>query len=184
MNRVRRDIPDHGSLFNITRFVEMVIVNDYKVACVLSASEMLTVSDDGFLWLQYTKYGKNTETIFDRSKQIVNIVNSVSDNCPPFACFLANKPTGFSQQLYSSLNILVALVGVVIWTEKDEIIITSDSSQTLNSFLKYRRDTLIKMFPNDNAQLITGTSFESGIVGKALKQTLWFVTVFPGQAPY
>lgn len=128
-NRVRREAKDEWSSFNVTRYLELVIVNDFKV---------------------YTKYGKNSDFIVERSKKIVNIVNS----------------------LYSPLNILIALVGVVVWTEKNEIDITSDSSATLNSFLKYRRDVLLKMYPNDNAQLITGTSFESGIVGKALKQTL------------
>lgn len=128
--RTRRDIEDvRSNVFNVTRYIELVIVNDYKV---------------------FTKYGKSTEAIFERSKQIANIVNS----------------------LYSSFNILIALVGVVVWNEKNEIDITSDSSQTLNNFLKYRRDVLMKKYPNDNAQLITGASFESGIVGKALKQTL------------
>lgn len=73
------------------------------------------------------------------------------------------------------MNIKIVLVGAVVWTEKNEINITNDSSQTLNNFLEYRRKVLLKMFPNDNAQLITASSFENGIVGKALKQTLWFV---------
>lgn len=69
----------------------------------------------------------------------------------------------------------MVLVGVVVWTKQDEITLSNNSSETLNNFLKYRRDILMNEFPNDNAQLITANSFENGIVGKALKQTMWCV---------
>jgi hypothetical protein len=61
----------------------------------------------------------------------------------------------FCFQLYSPLNIFIALVGVVVWTEHDEINITSNGDTTLSNFLHYRRGKLAKEHPNDNAQLLT-----------------------------
>lgn len=58
-------------------------------------------------------------------------------------------------QLYAPLNIFIALIGVVIWTEYDEINFDPDGDKTLTNFLHYRRETLIKDVPNDNAQLLT-----------------------------
>lgn len=94
--------------------------------------------------------------LFERNVQIANFVNA----------------------LYNQFNISIILVGVVVWTKQNEIELSSNSSETLNNFLKYRRDKLMSQFPNDNAQLITASPFEHGIVGKALKQTMWFVFFF------
>jgi hypothetical protein len=77
------------------------------------------------------------------------------------------------QKLYSQLNVFIALVGVVVWTEVNEITLSSDGDQTLTNFLQYRRERLIPKHPNDNAQLITGSSFDGGVVGKALKGSIW-----------
>ena len=71
--------------------------------------------------------------------------------------------------LYSPLNIYIALVGVVVWTEYDEITLSTKGDDTLTNFLHYRRERLVKEHPNDNAQLLTGIRFEGGVVGKALK---------------
>lgn len=58
-------------------------------------------------------------------------------------------------QLYVPLNIFIALVGVVVWTEYDEISISTNGDATLTNFLHYRRERLVKEHPNDNAQLLT-----------------------------
>ncbi len=79
------------------------------------------------------------------------------------------------QKLYNQLNIFVVLVGVVVWTEMNEITLSTDGDQTLTNFLHYRRERLIPFHPNDNAQLITGSSFDGGVVGKALKGSIWSV---------
>lgn len=57
--------------------------------------------------------------------------------------------------LYTPFNIFIALVGVVVWTERDEIVLSSNGDETLNAFLRYRKDRLIQQHPNDNAQLLT-----------------------------
>ena len=58
-------------------------------------------------------------------------------------------------QLYIPLNIFVTLVGVVVWTEYNEITLVSNGDTTLTNFLHYRREHLVKDHPNDNAQLLT-----------------------------
>lgn len=60
-------------------------------------------------------------------------------------------------------------MGVVVWTDFDEIVFSSNGDITLTNFLHYRREKLIKEHPNDNAQLLTKFTFENGVVGKALK---------------
>lgn len=77
--------------------------------------------------------------------------------------------TNIINALYAPLNIFIALLGVVIWTEQNMADLSSDGDKTLRSFLNYRRKYLVKDHPNDNAQLLTGEIFEGGVVGKALK---------------
>nr|XP_037282562.1 zinc metalloproteinase-disintegrin-like EoMP06 [Rhipicephalus microplus] len=109
-----------------SRYVELLIVNDNK---------------------EFIKMKRNKEAVFERSKQIANIVNA----------------------LYAPLNIFIALVGVIVWTEHDEIVMSSDGDATLTKFLQYRRERLAREHPNDNAQLITDIVLDSSVVGKALK---------------
>jgi len=49
----------------------------------------------------------------------------------------------------------VALVGVEIWVEHDEIEIVDNADTTMNNFLEYRRNHISPKHRNDNAQLIT-----------------------------
>ncbi len=58
-------------------------------------------------------------------------------------------------QLYAPLNIFIALVGMVVWSETDEITIKANGDDTLASFLHYRKERLLRDHPNDNAQLLT-----------------------------
>ncbi|XP_065351204.1 disintegrin and metalloproteinase domain-containing protein 12 [Cloeon dipterum] len=89
----------------------------------------------------------SVEKVHNHCKNIANIINA----------------------LYSPLNIYIALIGIVIWTERDEIKINNNGDETLSAFLHYRRVTLVKEHPNDNAQLLTRMQFDGGVVGKALK---------------
>lgn len=95
-----------------SRYVELVLVIDNK---------------------EYTDHGGNLYKVYQRCKDIANIING----------------------LYSSLNIFIALVGVVVWTERNEIELSPNGDTTLTNFLHYRREKLIKEHPNDNAQLLT-----------------------------
>ncbi|XP_060645498.1 disintegrin and metalloproteinase domain-containing protein 12 [Drosophila nasuta] len=95
----------------------------------------------------YKHFGENAKRVHQHCKDLANIVNA----------------------LYVPLNIFVALVGVVIWNESNEIEFSSDGDVTLRNFLNYRSTKLVLEHPNDNAQLLTKEMFSGGVVGKALK---------------
>ncbi|XP_034489289.1 disintegrin and metalloproteinase domain-containing protein 12 [Drosophila innubila] len=95
----------------------------------------------------YNHFGENAKRVHQHCKDLANIVNA----------------------LYVPLNIFVALVGVVIWNEANEIEFSSDGDVTLRNFLNYRSTKLVLEHPNDNAQLLTKEMFSGGVVGKALK---------------
>lgn len=96
---------------------------------------------------EYKELGENKRKVVDHCKKIANIING----------------------LYAPLNIFIALVGVVIWSEHDEMTFSTNGDSTLTSFLHYRKEKLIPEHPNDNAQLLTKFNFDHGVVGKALK---------------
>ena len=97
--------------------------------------------------LEFKEHDSDLEKVYRICKDVANVMNA----------------------LYSPLNIYIALVGVVVWTEFDEIQLSTDGDTTLKNFLHYRKERLVKEHPNDNAQLLTGIHFEAGVVGKALK---------------
>lgn len=105
--------------------------------------ELVLVADNG----EYKANGENLQAIQHQLKDVANIINA----------------------LYAPLNIYIALVGIVVWTNQDEIVLEENGDNTLTHFLKYRRQKLIKDIPNDNAQLLTSQQFNDGVVGKALK---------------
>lgn len=72
-------------------------------------------------------------------------------------------------QIYVPLNIFIALVGVVVWNESNEIDITSNAADTLKDFLNYRRTKLSLEHPNDYAQLLTKRQFDEGVVGMVFR---------------
>ncbi len=96
---------------------------------------------------EFLEHGQDLPKIFRICKDVANVMNA----------------------LYSPLNIYIGLVGIVVWTEYDEIALSSNGDTTLTNFLHYRRERLVKDHPNDNAQLLTATQFDGGVVGKALK---------------
>ncbi|KAG7241821.1 hypothetical protein INR49_024791 [Caranx melampygus] len=67
---------------------------------------------------------------------------------------------------YKALNIRVALIGLEVWTTQDMINVSDNPHSTLAAFLSWRRRQLHKL-PNDNAQLITGKSFQGTTIGLA-----------------
>ncbi|XP_020782886.2 LOW QUALITY PROTEIN: disintegrin and metalloproteinase domain-containing protein 19 [Boleophthalmus pectinirostris] len=67
---------------------------------------------------------------------------------------------------YKALNIRVALIGLEVWTSQDQIKVSDNPHSTLASFLSWRGKNL-RSLPNDNAQLITGKSFQGTTIGLA-----------------
>lgn len=49
----------------------------------------------------------------------------------------------------------MALTGMEIWSERDQISVETNPSTTLNNFLEWRSRDLLPRFRHDNAQLIT-----------------------------
>ncbi|XP_043237153.1 platelet binding protein GspB-like [Amphibalanus amphitrite] len=93
----------------------------------------------------YRRSGYDLSAVHRRVRQLANIVHSI----------------------FAPLDIFVALVGVDVWSEGDQITLSANADDTLTNFLFYRRERLASEIPSDNAQLITATKFDGGIVGKA-----------------
>ncbi|XP_075787141.1 disintegrin and metalloproteinase domain-containing protein 33 isoform X2 [Pelodiscus sinensis] len=72
----------------------------------------------------------------------------------------------FVDKFYRSLNIKVALIGLEVWTERDQSTVTSDATATLWSFLQWKK-TLRARRKHDNAQLLTGRTFQGTTIGMA-----------------
>lgn len=53
------------------------------------------------------------------------------------------------------MGVRVMLVGLDIWSHKDQIEVSSDPEVTLNNFLVWRQKTLLLRTKHDNAQFIT-----------------------------
>ncbi|XP_022790487.1 disintegrin and metalloproteinase domain-containing protein 8-like [Stylophora pistillata] len=82
----------------------------------------------------YYRHFKNNRTAVEyRSKMIANIVDS----------------------LFRPLKVRIALTAVETWTQKDKIVVDSDSDKSLQYFMKYRNSELVKNYKHDNAQLLT-----------------------------
>ncbi|CAB3227732.1 unnamed protein product [Arctia plantaginis] len=75
--------------------------------------------------------------------------------------------------VFSPLNIFIALVGVEVWNDYDEILLPDDSLTVLNNFLEYRRNVMVKKnILNDFAFLLTVQKFEGTVIGKAYVQKI------------
>lgn len=76
------------------------------------------------------------------------------------------EAANYVDKYYKSLNIRVALIWLEIWNDQNQISVTDNPYSTLGAFLTWRRKQL-KQLPNDNAQLITGMSFQGTTIGLA-----------------
>ncbi|XP_043859561.1 disintegrin and metalloproteinase domain-containing protein 8-like [Dromiciops gliroides] len=93
---------------------------------------------------EYKKY-KSLKKMRHRVKEIVNHVD----------------------RLYQEINFRVVLTGLEIWDKENKAAVDSNVESTLSSFLQWRGSHLITKKQHDNAQLITGVSFEGTVVGLA-----------------
>ncbi|XP_010886272.2 disintegrin and metalloproteinase domain-containing protein 33 [Esox lucius] len=72
----------------------------------------------------------------------------------------------YVDKFYRPLNIRVPLIGLEVWKERDECIITEEPNTTLWSFLQWRQK-LKSRKKHDNAQLLTGVIFKGTTIGMA-----------------
>uniref|UniRef100_A0A8C9VZU6 ADAM metallopeptidase domain 8a n=1 Tax=Scleropages formosus TaxID=113540 RepID=A0A8C9VZU6_SCLFO len=105
--------------------------------------EMFLVVDHS----EFKNFGRSMQTTESRMLEIANHVD----------------------KLYRPLNIRVMLVGLEIWTDRDQIDVSPDPDETLTRFLKWRRESLLKKKKHDNAQFVTGVEFDGPTVGLATK---------------
>ncbi|KAI1886823.1 hypothetical protein AGOR_G00199770 [Albula goreensis] len=94
---------------------------------------------------EYKFFGRSMEKIKARVLEVANHVDKV----------------------YRPLNIRVMLIGLEVWSHRDQIDVSDNADDTLTRFLKWRQDTLINKAHHDNAQLITGIDFVGDTVGLA-----------------
>ena len=81
----------------------------------------------------------------------------------------------YASALLQQLNVVLALVGVEVWTDKDKIPYTPDendrsaykASPLLNEFQYYRQYKINHYTQNDNGQLLTGALLADGQIGLA-----------------
>ncbi|XP_078056602.1 disintegrin and metalloproteinase domain-containing protein 12-like [Mustelus asterias] len=67
---------------------------------------------------------------------------------------------------YRPYNIRIALIGVEVWT-RDQVTVDESAKDTMDRFLKWRRENLLPRMHNDNAHLITNIYFSHGLSGLA-----------------
>ncbi|KAK5617480.1 hypothetical protein CRENBAI_005517 [Crenichthys baileyi] len=72
----------------------------------------------------------------------------------------------YVDKFYRALNIRVPLIGLEVWTERDQCIISEEPNATLWSFLQWRQK-LKSRKKHDNAQLLTGVIFKGTTIGMA-----------------
>ncbi|KAG7330287.1 hypothetical protein KOW79_006509 [Hemibagrus wyckioides] len=72
----------------------------------------------------------------------------------------------YVDKFYRALNIRVPLIGLEVWTDRDQCIINEEPNATLWSFLQWRQK-LKSRKKHDNAQLLTGVIFKGTTIGMA-----------------
>ncbi|XP_036372726.1 disintegrin and metalloproteinase domain-containing protein 33-like [Megalops cyprinoides] len=72
----------------------------------------------------------------------------------------------YVDKFYRALNIRVPLIGLEVWTERDQCIVSEEPNATLWSFLQWRQK-LKSRKRHDNAQLLTGVIFKGTTIGMA-----------------
>ncbi|KAM4621886.1 disintegrin and metalloproteinase domain-containing protein 19 [Polymixia lowei] len=76
------------------------------------------------------------------------------------------EAANYVDKYYKALSIRVAVIGLEVWSDQDKINVSGNPYSTLGAFLAWRRKQL-RTLPNDNAQLITGMSFQGTTIGLA-----------------
>ncbi|KAM9723581.1 LOW QUALITY PROTEIN: disintegrin and metalloproteinase domain-containing protein 15 [Menidia menidia] len=100
---------------------------------------------------EFLNYQKNNRTLIYRLLDVANQVD-----------WLYRYP----------LNVRVALTGLEVWSERDQILVDRSPAQTLNRFLDWRRRELLPRLRHDNAQLLMGEPFDGTTVGMASQASM------------
>uniref|UniRef100_A0A8C6XIT1 Uncharacterized protein n=1 Tax=Naja naja TaxID=35670 RepID=A0A8C6XIT1_NAJNA len=77
------------------------------------------------------------------------------------------KMVNYLNMKFRPLNIHIALIGLEIWSNQDQINLQPTASVTLDLFGEWRETVLLPRKRNDNAQLLTGIDFKGLTIGVA-----------------
>ncbi|KAM6910502.1 disintegrin and metalloproteinase domain-containing protein 12 [Xenentodon cancila] len=108
---------------------------------------------------EFLNYQKNNKTIIYRMLDVANQVD----------------------WFYRPLNVRVALTGLEIWNDRNQIQVEKNPTDTLNNFLEWRTRELLPRLRHDNAQLVmqvfprknaSGGSFDGTTVGMASQSSM------------
>ncbi|XP_053560344.1 disintegrin and metalloproteinase domain-containing protein 33 [Bombina bombina] len=72
----------------------------------------------------------------------------------------------YVSKFYLPMNIKVALIGLEVWTDRDHSEVTYDANRSLYSFLEWQQKQRSRK-KHDNAQLVTGKTFNGPTIGMA-----------------
>ncbi|KAI4460525.1 adam a disintegrin and metalloprotease domain [Holotrichia oblita] len=131
-----------NEILRYKRDIEPIIRGPYNSNKQSRYVELVLVVDN----MLYREFNSSLDKVERYCKDVTNIING----------------------LFSQLNVFIALVGVVTWSESNPIEISSNGNMALTNFLRYRRENLIKQHPNDHAQLLSKVIFDNNVVNKAL----------------
>ncbi|XP_070540773.1 disintegrin and metalloproteinase domain-containing protein 12-like isoform X2 [Ptychodera flava] len=137
---------DKDSLFNEAFAEDMANLSKLKrvrrdVHTETKFIELFIVNDNR----EYQYMESDLNRVLERTKEMANLIDSH----------------------YKPLNVRVALIGVEVWSDGDMIEVSSDPMVTMENFQKWRKEELLPKVYNDNAQLVTGRTFEGNTVGMA-----------------
>ncbi|XP_075873155.1 disintegrin and metalloproteinase domain-containing protein 15 isoform X3 [Nelusetta ayraudi] len=99
---------------------------------------------------EFLNYQKNNKTIIYRMLDVANQVD----------------------WFYRPLKVRVALTGLEVWSERDQIQVEKSPAHTLNNFLEWRSRELLPRLRHDNAQLVMGGAFAGTTVGMASQSSM------------
>nr|AAI69959.1 A disintegrin and metalloprotease domain 13 [Xenopus laevis] len=100
-----------------------------------------------FIVADYSMFMKQNRNLGSTKQRVLEIANYVD-------------------KFYMSMNIKVALIGLEVWTERDQCEVNDDANDSLKSFLQWKQK-LRSRKKHDNAQLITGVTFKGTTIGMA-----------------
>jgi a disintegrin and metalloproteinase with thrombospondin motifs 8 len=109
----------------------------------------------------FQKFNGNYEKLQEYCKDIVNIASL----------------------LYRPFNITIVLKGIVVWSEKNEKVITEDTKLVLSAFADYHEKTLMKKHVYDVALLLTG-KINRKVLGRAFFDRMCSPQVSAGLVVY
>uniref|UniRef100_A0A3Q4B8S1 Uncharacterized protein n=1 Tax=Mola mola TaxID=94237 RepID=A0A3Q4B8S1_MOLML len=113
----------------------------------------------------------NTTTFYDHGARLSGLfkLGSLYKKCGSTKTVEARalEIANHVDKLYRPVGVRVMLVGLDIWSYRDQVDVSNNPELTLNRFLEWRQRSLLPRIKHDNAQLITGVDFDGSTVGLA-----------------